>query len=56
MTGEDMLKGTDIDVDVDDGVVKLKGNVRDQATRERAVTLARDTEGVLKVIDELKVR
>ena len=55
LAGEDMLKGTDIDVDADHGVVKLKGNVRDQAARDRAVVLARDTEGVTRVIDELKV-
>ena len=54
LAGEDVLKGTDIDVDVDHGVVKLKGNVRNQAARERAVVLARETEGVTKVIDELK--
>ena len=54
LAGEEMLKGNDIDVKVDHGVVKLKGNVRDQAARERAVTLTRDTEGVTRVVDELK--
>lgn len=55
LTREEMLKGTDIDVDVKDQVVTLKGTVRDADSRARAVALATDADGVKRVIDELKV-
>lgn len=51
--GDDLLKGSDIDVDTKDHVVTLKGTVKSAAGRTRAVALASDTEGVRRVIDEL---
>lgn len=53
--GEDRLKGSHIDVDTKDNVVTLKGTVASQAGRLRAVELAKETEGVKRVIDQLTV-
>ena len=53
--GEDALKGSDINVDTVDHVVTLKGTVKTAAGRTRAVTLARQTDGVVRVVDLLKV-
>jgi len=45
-----------IDVEAtDDGVVTLKGQVRDADAQQAAVRLARDTVGVKRVIDQLSV-
>ena len=53
--GDDLLKGSDIDVDTKDSVVTLKGTVKSAAARTRAVALASETEGVKRVIDQLIV-
>ena len=53
--GDDLLKGSDIDVDTKDSVVTLKGTVKTAAGRARAVALASDTEGVKRVVDQLIV-
>ena len=53
--GDDLLKGSDINVDTASNVVTLKGTVKSAAGRDRAVMLARTTDGVHKVIDELKI-
>jgi len=45
-----------IDVDVDGGVVTLKGEVNDQAARERALSIAREVKGVKRVKDELRIK
>jgi hyperosmotically inducible protein len=52
---EDLLAGSDIDVDVDDRVVTLTGRVGSEAARARAVTIAGDTEGVERVVNRLVV-
>ena len=39
-----------------EGVVTLNGTVDSAAQRDRAVQLARETEGVTSVVDELKIR
>lgn len=54
--GEDELKGSDINVDTNNKVVTLKGTVKTQAGRQRANQLARDTEGVSKVVDQLVIK
>jgi hyperosmotically inducible protein len=54
--GEDVLDGSDIDVDTKDNVVTLKGTVRSEAARARAKVLAERTDGVKSVRDELVVR
>jgi hyperosmotically inducible protein len=53
--GEDALKGSDINVDTANHVVTLKGSVKSDAGRARAVALARKVEGVDRVIDHLTV-
>ena len=51
------LVADDIIVEVEDGgTAVLKGIVPDQDHKDKAVTLARDTRGVEKVVDELAVR
>lgn len=45
-----------IDVDsMNDGVVRLSGTVDDAATRTEAVRLARNTDGVRRVVNDIKV-
>jgi hyperosmotically inducible periplasmic protein len=53
--GEDLLKGSDINVDTDKHVVTIKGSVTSGAGRDRAVALARRTGGVLRVVDQLTI-
>ena len=53
--GENSLEDSDIDVDVVKGVVTLKGTVRSDAGRSRAVAIAKATDGVKSVNDTLKV-
>jgi hyperosmotically inducible protein len=52
---DDTVKGLSIDVDTDNGVVTLTGNVSSRAEADRAMMLARQTEGVSRVVDNLKV-
>ncbi len=52
---EDVLSGSNIDVDVNHGVVTLKGTVTSQAGRARAVEVARKNDGVKNVIDQLRI-
>src|ERR671913_229453 len=53
--GEDALENSDINVDVRNNVVILKGTVASQAGKARAVAIARATEGVTRVQDSLRV-
>jgi hyperosmotically inducible periplasmic protein len=46
----------DVTVETRDHVVTLKGNVPSSAERERAAGLARDTDGVTRVVNQLEVR
>jgi hyperosmotically inducible protein len=50
-----VLDDSDIDVDVDKGVVTLKGTVKSAAARTKAVSIAKATDGVKSVKDQLKV-
>jgi hyperosmotically inducible protein len=52
---EDALEGSDIDVETNAGVVTLRGTVLTEAGRARAVAIAKATDGVKSVNDELKV-
>jgi len=52
---EDTLKGSDINVDTSDHIVTLKGTVLTAAGRARAGVVARQTEGVRRVINNLTV-
>jgi hyperosmotically inducible protein len=54
---DDLLDKSDVNVDTDaDGLVTLKGSVSSDAAKNRALELARTTEGVRKVVDHLVVR
>ena len=53
--GEDLLKGSDINVDTNDHVVTLKGTVSSGAEHDRAVQLAKETAGITQVVDQLRV-
>ncbi|HYE88655.1 MAG TPA: BON domain-containing protein [Vicinamibacterales bacterium] len=52
---EDVLAGSNIDVDVKNGVVTLQGTVPSEAARARATELARKNDGVKNVVDQLKI-
>lgn len=52
---EDALEDSDVDVDVTRGAVILSGSVRTEAGRERAAALAKATDGVTSVKNNLKV-
>jgi hyperosmotically inducible periplasmic protein len=49
------LEDSDIDVDVAKGVVTLKGSVKTEAAKSRATAIAKGTDGVKTVNDNLKV-
>lgn len=55
LAADDTVKSYRIDVDTKDGVVTLSGAVDTPAARSRAVELARNTEGVRDVADQLTV-
>ena len=52
---EDVLSGSNIDVDVDNGVVTLQGTVPSEAARARAIASAKNNDGVKNVVDQLKI-
>ncbi len=52
---EDALEGSDIDVDTNAGAVTLKGTVPTEAARARAIALAKATDGVKSVSDQLRI-
>jgi hyperosmotically inducible periplasmic protein len=55
MVDEDVLSGSNIDVDVKNGVVTLQGTVPSEAARSRALALAKANDGVKSVVDQLKI-
>ena len=55
MMGDDLLDGSDINVDTAKNVVTLKGTVKTAAGRTRAIALAKDTEGVKSVVNQLTI-
>ena len=52
---DDLVQAHEINVTTRDGVVTLTGEVPSMAARQQAVRLARETEGVTDVIDQLTV-
>ena len=56
MALDDHVKARAIDVDTSGGVATLSGVVESADERKRALQLARDTEGITRVVDELEVR
>jgi osmotically-inducible protein OsmY len=55
MTLDDSIKARSIDVSTDGSTVTLDGTVGSVAEHDRALALARETDGVTRVIDRLKV-
>ncbi len=52
---DDDVKARNIDVSTQNGVVTLQGSVGSEAERRQAVAIARSTDGVRDVIDQLRV-
>jgi osmotically-inducible protein OsmY len=50
-----IVKGSEINVDTGKNVVTLNGTVDIPAAKERAVIVARDTKGVVQVVDDIVV-
>jgi hypothetical protein len=55
MAADDTVKAYQVDVDTSNKVVTLRGEVETMAQKEHAVTIARNTDGVTDVIDQLRV-
>jgi osmotically-inducible protein OsmY len=55
MVDEDVLNGSNIDVDVKNGVVTLQGTVPSEAARARALAVAKTNDGVKSVVDQLRI-
>jgi hypothetical protein len=55
MAADDTVKAYQIDVDTSDKIVTLRGEVSSPAAETMAIQIARDTDGVLDVIDEIRV-
>ena len=55
LAADDMVKSYQVDVDTSNKVVTLSGDVETAAQKEHAVLIARNTDGVTDVIDQLRV-
>lgn len=55
LAADDAVKAYQVDVDTRDHVVTLTGTVDSALARERAVVLARGTDGVRTVVDNIRV-
>jgi len=55
MALDDTIPASRINVDTRDGVVTLRGHVDSAPAHARALSLARETRGVTRVVDELTV-
>jgi hyperosmotically inducible protein len=49
------VRSGSVEVTAKDGVVLLQGNISNEAARKQALTIARNTPGVVQVVDRLKV-
>jgi hyperosmotically inducible protein len=56
LNGDRELRGADLEVSARDSVVLLQGTVATPAARQRALTLARNADGVTQVIDRIVVQ
>ena len=56
MALDDSVKALDVDVDTVGTTVTVSGVVTSETQRQRVLALARETEGVKQVIDQLQVR
>ena len=55
MLADSTVSGLKIDIDTTDGVVTLKGDVASAVEHKRAVEIAKETDGVKSVKDQLKI-
>ncbi len=55
LAADDTVKAYQIDVDTKEGVVTLSGTVTNPVAKSRAVELARGTDGVRNVVDNISV-
>jgi osmotically-inducible protein OsmY len=55
LAGDRQARTATIDVMVKDGVVLLDGTAPNAAAKQRAIALARETQGVVQVVDRIKV-
>ena len=55
MAGDPDVSAFNVDVDTNEGVVRLSGTVEKPEARAEAEKLARETEGVRRVINDIKV-
>jgi len=56
LAADDHVKASDIDVETNDQIVTLKGNVKTRAEEQRAVRLAHSVDDVRDVVSDLKVK
>lgn len=52
---DDAVKAIHVNVDTKDGVVTLSGHAPDQAAKDKAEQLAKETEGVTQVVNNLEI-
>lgn len=55
LSGDSQTKSANLEVTANNGVVLLEGSVATDALKERALTLARETDGVTQVVDRVRV-
>ena len=55
LSSERLVKGANIQVTAKNGVLLLEGTVPSRAAKQRALTLAQETEGVTQVVDRIRV-
>lgn len=56
LTADETVKAAQINVGVQDKIVTLSGAVDSQAVKERAVSIARTTNGVTDVVDKITIQ
>jgi osmotically-inducible protein OsmY len=56
LSGDQLVKGGALQVDVKDGVVTLSGQVDEPKAKERAEKLTKKTKGVKQVINRITVK
>ena len=55
LAGDPDVSAFNVDVDTNEGVVRLSGTVKHAEARTEAAKLARETEGVKRVINDIKI-
>jgi hyperosmotically inducible protein len=55
LSSDTQIKGAPLDVSAKNGVVLLQGTVTTRAAKQRALTLARGTDGVTQVVDRIRI-